>query len=160
MATRGSIVITTDNTAVAIFMPKEAGPKTAGVKLLKALSTSNSAVLEDKTDMLQIVNPHDHITPQHRKSLKPYTINSARCKKYSKWAEGLHGNITDILNAGVYVEIEDYLEGEGVEWVYHVDFPRKAVTTIKNSKDTSSVVSQYSLSDIPDPKEYKESIAS
>lgn len=160
MATRGSIVITTNNTAVAIFMPKEGGPKTAGVKLLKALSKANSAILEDKTDMLQIVDPNDHITPHHKEALKPYAVNSTRCKKYSKWTEGLHGNLTDILNAGVYVEIEDYLDDKGVEWVYHVDFPRKAVTTIQNSKDTSAVISRYSLSDIPCAQTYKEAVSS
>lgn len=156
MATKGSIVITTNNTAISIFMPEKGGPKTAGIRLLKTLSDTNQAVLEDKTDMVQIVNPEENVTPQHKQALKPYTTNSTRCKKYAKWVDGLHGNLNNVLNAGVYVEIDDYLDDSVVEWVYHVDIPQKVVSTIRNTKDESTVFSRYSLTDIPHPEEYKE----
>lgn len=155
MATRGSIVITTNTTALAIFMPEKAGPKSAGVKLLKALSSTNRAVLEDKADMVEIVDPNTAVTPDHKQALKPYTKNSTRCRKYAKWVDGLHGDINKVLDAGVYVEIDDYLVDDGVEWVYHVDIPQKVVSTIKNTKDASTVFSRYSLTDFPQPEEYK-----
>lgn len=145
MATQGSILITTNSTAFSIFLPSHAGPKSAGRKLRKQLDRINAAVLEDKADMVQIVNINDPITPDHKTRLKHSTRNSTRCRKYDKWTEHLHGNLSEVLDSGVYVDIDPFLDDSGVEWVYHVDIPRKRVSTIKNESNASYITEEYGI---------------
>lgn len=144
MATQGSIIVTTNNTAFSIYMPSHAGPKSAGKKLKKVLDGINTAVLEDKADMVTIVDSQENITPEHKSKLRDQTQNSRRYKKYDKWVEHLHGDLKQVLDTGIYVEISPYITSN-IDWVYHVNIPEKTVSTIKNTPEESWVTEEYSF---------------
>lgn len=144
MATQGSIIITTNNTAFSIYMPSHAGPKSTGKRIKKVIESINPAVLEDKADMVKIVDSQEHITPEHKDQLKSQTQNSKRYKKYEKWVEHLHGDLKQVLDTGIYVEISPYIK-DNIDWVYHINIPNKVVSTIKNTPEESWITEEYPI---------------
>lgn len=143
MATQGSIIITTNNTAFSIYMPSHAGPKSAGKRIKKVLSELNPAILEDKADMVTIVNSQENITQEHKQQLNT-TKNSKRYKKYEKWVEHLHGDLKKVLDTGIYVEISPYIK-DNIDWVYHINIPQKTMSTIKNTPKESWITEEYPI---------------